>query len=139
MTRFEYKVVPAPTRGQKAKGAKTAESRFALAIEAELNALAAEGWEYHRAETLPSVERAGLTSSQTTFRSLLIFRRALPDNLPAHLLDQQAAPQVQSSMNADAGTDTAAIAETETEALRDRVAQLMDQPDAAERSANRTD
>ena len=77
MTSYEYKVVPAPTRGQKAKGVKTGEDRFALGIEILMNDLASEGWEYQRAETLPSVERAGLTGTSTEWRNILVFRRAL--------------------------------------------------------------
>ncbi len=36
---YEYKVVPAPTRGLKAKGVKTAEDRFANALQAAMNKL----------------------------------------------------------------------------------------------------
>ncbi len=75
--RYEYKVVPAPAKGQKAKGVKSAEGRFALAIEQLLNDLGADGWEYQRADLLPSEERAGLTGSTTNWRNVLIFRRAL--------------------------------------------------------------
>lgn len=75
--RYEYKVVPAPTRGEKAKGVKAPEGRFALALEHVLNDMGAEGWEFQRAETLPSEERAGLTSSVTVWRNVLVFRRAL--------------------------------------------------------------
>ena len=46
MPRYEYKVVPAPTKGTKAKGVKTPHGRFANSIEGSLNMLAAEGWEY---------------------------------------------------------------------------------------------
>ena len=75
MAGFEYRVIPAPTRGQKVKGTKTADARFAHAIEAQLNEMAADGWQFHRAETLPSVERSGLTSTTTTYRSVLVFQR----------------------------------------------------------------
>ena len=75
MPRYEYKVVPAPSRGIKAKGLKTAEARFSHAIEALMNQMAGEGWEYQRAETLPSVERAGLASTTTEWRNVLVFRR----------------------------------------------------------------
>lgn len=77
MPKFEYKVVPAPSRGEKAKGIKGAEERFAHSIEMLMNEMAARGWEYQRAETLPSEERSGLTSSQTVWRNLLVFRRTL--------------------------------------------------------------
>lgn len=72
---YEYRVVPAPTKGQKAKGAKTQEQRFAAALTALLNQEAQEGWEFLRAETLPSTERQGLTGSKTVFQNLLVFRR----------------------------------------------------------------
>ncbi len=75
MTHYEYKVVPATNRGLKAKGTKGAEARFALALEVQINAQAAEGWEYQRAEMLPSQERAGLTGTSTQWRHVLIFRR----------------------------------------------------------------
>lgn len=77
MQRYEYKVVPAPEKGKKAKGVKTGAERFALALSEMMNELGAEGWEYVRADTLPSVERAGLTSSHTIYRNLLVFRRPL--------------------------------------------------------------
>lgn len=72
---YDYKVVPAPTKGQKARGVKTPEARFANTVEQALNSLALEGWEFLRAETLPSEERQGLTHTATTFRSILVFRR----------------------------------------------------------------
>lgn len=76
MTGYDYKVIPAPTKGQKAQGIKTAEGRFANTVEGVLNTQAAEGWEYLRSDILPSEERHGLTGSQTVYRTLLVFRRA---------------------------------------------------------------
>ncbi len=76
MTHYEYKVIPAPTKGQKAQGLKTPEARFAHTVEGVLNAQAAEGWEYLRSDILPSDERQGLTGVQTVYRTLLVFRRA---------------------------------------------------------------
>ncbi|WGW03282.1 hypothetical protein [Tropicibacter oceani] len=73
---FEYKVVPAPAKGEKAPGAKSAEARFAHAVERIMNEMAASGWEYLRSDTLPSEERAGLTQTQTVWRNLLVFRKA---------------------------------------------------------------
>ena len=75
MAVYEYKVVPAPWKGEKAKGVKTPEARFAHAVETAINTLAAEGWEYLRADFLPSDERSGLTGSTTQWRNLLVFRR----------------------------------------------------------------
>ncbi|AXI46032.1 DUF4177 domain-containing protein [Sulfitobacter sp. SK012] len=75
MPRFEYKVVPAPTKGLKAKGVRTAEARFSNALQDLMNELSSDGWEYLRAETLPSTERSGLTGSTTEWRNVMIFRR----------------------------------------------------------------
>lgn len=74
---FEYSVIPAPTRGEKAKDAKTPGSRYALALTSELNRMAREGWEYVRADVLPSEERSGLTGRSTVYHNLLVFRRPL--------------------------------------------------------------
>ncbi len=75
MDRFEYKVVPAPARGEKARGLKSTGERFAHAVAQVMNHLAADGWEYLRADTLPCVERSGLTGRMTAFHHLLVFRR----------------------------------------------------------------
>lgn len=72
---YEYKVTPAPRRGLKGKGIKGAEARFAFAIQTLMNEYAADGWEFLRAETLGAEERHGLTSAQTVYRDLLVFRR----------------------------------------------------------------
>lgn len=91
MPRYEYKVVPAPSKGIKGKGVRGAEARFSFAIQELMNGMAGYGWEYQRAETLPSIERSGLTSTTTEWRNVLIFRRLrasdaaefLPELLPA--------------------------------------------------------
>lgn len=141
MTLYDYKVIPAPSRGVKAKGVKTADARFAHAVELSLNALAAEGWEFHRAETLPSEERQGLTGSTTSYRSLLVFRRARPqqgDSALEQTVGAPDAPPVASAAEPDRSPQPAAAAaslEAEdddenvtdmSEVLRDRVAKLMD-------------
>ena len=76
---YEYKVVPAPTKGKKAKGLRGADIRFAFAFEELLNDMSVDGWEYLRAETLPCDERQGLTSVTTTYRTLAVFRRLAVD------------------------------------------------------------
>lgn len=91
---FEYKVVPAPTRGQKAKGLKTPADRFANALGVVINEMAAEGWEYLRADTLPAEERHGLTGRSTVFQNMLIFRRtteAESATIPESVVDAPAA------------------------------------------------
>ena len=79
MQRYEYQVVPAPRKGEKARGLKSGEERFAFALTSLMNRMGAEGWEYQRADTLPLDERVGLTGSKTTFQSLLVFRRPVED------------------------------------------------------------
>ena len=44
MRKFEYKAVPAPTTGTKAKGVKTTDERFALSMTDALNEMAAAGF-----------------------------------------------------------------------------------------------
>lgn len=93
MPGYEYKVVPAPARGEKARGLKTGADRFAYALAQVMNALGREGWEYVRADTLPSEERTGFAKRSTVYHNLLVFRRALPDATdPAP--DDTAAPQL---------------------------------------------
>ncbi|WP_130404960.1 DUF4177 domain-containing protein [Thalassococcus sp. S3] len=75
MRRYEYKVVAAPTKGEKAKGLRGAEARFAFAVEQVINRMAEDGWEYLRSDMLPSDERQGLTGSTTNWRNLLVFCR----------------------------------------------------------------
>lgn len=74
---FEYKVVPAPNRGEKERGLKTGADRFAHTLGATINELARQGWEYLRADTLPCEERSGLTGKTTVYHNLLVFRRPL--------------------------------------------------------------
>ncbi|AHD10253.1 DUF4177 domain-containing protein [Phaeobacter gallaeciensis] len=107
MQAFEYKVVPAPAKGTKAKGVKTAEARFANSIDILLNEMAAEGWEYQRAELLPSEERSGLTGSTTNWRNVLIFRRALP--AAAEASQSTAVAQLAAQLSAQIAAQGAAI------------------------------
>ena len=74
MPAYEYTAIPAPLRSEKAK-AKSPSERYATTLTGAINAMAAKGWEYLRAETLPSEERSGLTGRTTVFHNLLIFRR----------------------------------------------------------------
>ncbi|MCR8725338.1 DUF4177 domain-containing protein [Frigidibacter sp. ROC022] len=77
MTRYEYKVVPAPKKGEKARGVKTPEDRFAHTLASLMNLHGADGWEYLRTDTLPAEERSGLTGRTTVFQNMLVFRRVL--------------------------------------------------------------
>ena len=96
---YEYRVVPAPSRGEKARGVKTTAERFALALTGVMNRLGREGWEYLRTDTLPCEERVGLTGSKSTFQHLLVFRRAVADAadipvVPAHLVERVDEPVI---------------------------------------------
>jgi len=75
MQTTEYRVEPAPRRGSKAKGLKTAEERFAAALTAKINEMAAEGWDYLRSDTLPCEERSGIAGRSTTYHSVMVFSR----------------------------------------------------------------
>lgn len=77
MPRYEFKVIPAPRRGDKVRGVKTTEERFALTLTGVMNEMGAEGWDYVRADTLPVDERSGLTGTKTSFHNMLVFRRII--------------------------------------------------------------
>lgn len=83
MQHYEYRVVPAPRRGEKARGLKTTPERFAHALTQTMNDMAREGWEYLRADTLPCDERVGLTGRATSTQHVLVFRRELAAAAPA--------------------------------------------------------
>jgi hypothetical protein len=110
MQTHEYKVVPAPSHGEKARGLKTPADRFANALGLLVNDLARDGWEYLRADTLPSEERSGFTKRTTVYHSVLVFRRPLaapaPAELPRKLLSTAApagkAPAITVSGDGDA-------------------------------------
>ncbi len=84
MQHYEYRVIPAPAKGRKAPGVKGAEARFAHTLEQVINEMAASGWDYLRADILPSEERQGLTSTHTVYRSVLVFRRPLDTETADH-------------------------------------------------------
>lgn len=75
MTSFEYKVVPAPRKTRAPRKVKGPEAKFATTLTDVMNEMAAEGWEYQRAETLPCEERQGFTGKTTKYHSMLVFRR----------------------------------------------------------------
>lgn len=77
MTQFEYKVVPAPLRSKRIKGVRGNEARFAHTLGELMNTLGTEGWQYLRADILPSEERKGLFRRHTVMRNMLVFRRPL--------------------------------------------------------------
>lgn len=104
MPRYEYKVVPAPKKGEKARGVRTPEDRFALALTTLMNQLGAEGWDYVRADSLPSEERSGFTGRTTVVQNLLVFRRVIEIAPPARA---EAAPATAVRPNLVAAPDPA--------------------------------
>jgi hypothetical protein len=92
MRSYEYKVVPAPSRGEKARGLKTTAERFAHALELAMNGLGSDGWEFVGAETLPVEEKTGFTGRvSTVYQNLLVFRRAVEAEVPS-AEDEAASP-----------------------------------------------
>ena len=98
MLRYEFKVIPAPRRGEKLRGVKSSEDRFALALTNVMNEQGREGWDYVRADTLPVDERVGFTGTKTSFHNVLVFRRmmeagaALPATAPRMITAEPIAP-----------------------------------------------
>ena len=142
---YEYKVVPAPARGEKARGVKGPEARFAYALECVMNEMAEGGWEFLRSETLPSEERSGLTQTVTQWRNVLVFRKARADDAslfqPRRLEAPRPAPlprpvDMSAGTEPEAETDTAeepainAALRARAEALR--AARKSEEPMAAE-------
>ncbi|MEM9709443.1 MAG: DUF4177 domain-containing protein [Pseudomonadota bacterium] len=94
MQRYTYKIVPAPERARKFKGARTPEARFASTVEADLNTLAADGWEFLRTEVFSTEEKSGFRKKKTVERQVMVFRKLLaaPEQILA-LTDPVAQPE----------------------------------------------
>lgn len=130
MTQYECKVVPAPTKGLKASGVKTPEGRFANAVQGVLNQWGGEGWEYLRAELLPSDERSGLTGSTTNWRNVLVFRRISAPAPEVPPSTTQSAPKPASGaerMLKDDGVEEISPVSGMTAALKSRARQQASQ------------
>jgi len=112
MQAYEYKVIPAPKKGIKAKGLRKGEARFAKALETVMNEFGAEGWEYQRTDTLPLEERQGLTGKTTSFQNLLVFRRPVAQDATTALSEDQSEADLPTRMQDNASTEeTAATSE----------------------------
>lgn len=131
MSAYEYRVIPAPRKGEKAKGIKTPEARMAQAMQTRLNAFGEEGWEYVRSDVIPMEERAGLTSKSVSYQTVLIFRREA---------DFGMFTEEDTGFGTFAQDDADALAEAEeAEALVDKAAAQadvndIDEPDDAARA-----
>jgi hypothetical protein len=75
MERYEYKVVPAPGRAGKHKGAGGVEARFALTLAEVMNEHGANGWHYLRSETMPVEDKRMLRKSSVDDVTVLVFQR----------------------------------------------------------------
>lgn len=141
MPKHEYKVIPAPEKGLKARGIKTPDHRFAHALQEIMNQMGAAGWEYLRAETLPSKERSGFTGTVTHYRNMLVFRRALAvqadafePKLPGVAREDVAtgdSPPISAS-NAAPATPTAPLVKTPAIDVADPLDRPAGQPGAVE-------
>jgi hypothetical protein len=125
----EYRVIPAPARGVKGKGVKGPEGRFAHGLEQVLNEMGAEGWEFLRAETLPSDERVGLTGSHRVWRHVLVFRRSVAAEAVAEPAEPLA--RLPASAVAAAAVAAPAVAAPVTEEAEDDAPESDDMADDA--------
>ncbi len=132
MPRYEYKVVPAPSKGRKGKGVKGAEARFSYGLQELMNEFAGDGWEYQRAETLPSVERSGLTSTTTEWRNVLVFRRLRNNDAEAFSPELLPAPAADETPADVAEKPVAAVAETPVETASEKTPQPVQDPKTAQ-------
>lgn len=74
---WEYKAVPAPARARRLRGVRNRAEAFARTFEDVLAEETTDGWEFQRAESLLTEERAGwFGGRRQEWRTLLIFRRA---------------------------------------------------------------
>ena len=131
MQRFEFKIIPAPKRGEKARGVKTTEDRFALALTGLMNELGAEGWDYVRADALPCEERVGFTSTKTTYVNVLVFRRLVVEDsepVPAARLNRREEPEAAPPLLGPAEAPIPAKAPALGPAIRPDVEEDDDEP-----------
>ncbi|MTH36245.1 DUF4177 domain-containing protein [Paracoccus limosus] len=143
MSSYEYNVIPAPARAEKAKGARTGIDRFAATLSDVLNDMARDGWEYVRAETLPAEERSGLTSRSTVYHNVLIFRRALASDVGAapriesRPAEPPAAPRIETDLAAPSAEPAAppAVRAPFSQPMRSTVAPAAKAAPAAPRPA----
>lgn len=76
MTYYDYTVVPAPRRVKKVKGIGGGSDLFAHALTEAINAMAQQGWQYLRSETMAAEEVRGLFRRKVTAEhTVLVFCR----------------------------------------------------------------
>lgn len=92
MSQYEYRVIVAPDRPRKLRGV-SGKDRFAGTLSAVMNEMAAEGWEFQRAERLPVEERRGLFGKSVSEQNLLVFRRSAPATESPEAAEDAATPE----------------------------------------------
>ncbi len=142
---YEYKVIPAPRKAQRSKGAKGTTERFAIGLQAALNEMGASGWSFVRSETLPVDERHGLLRKVVEeFHTVLIFRRPLTNHAAAEESAAQhrpkffaeKAPAEASAPALGAATDAKVIATPQIRAEKEPKAEPEEKP-AKEKAASK--
>ena len=76
MSGYEYKVINAPRKPGKARGVKGFDDKYAHTLTELMNEMAADGWQYARAESIPVDEKSGMMGKVTEkYLTLLVFQR----------------------------------------------------------------
>lgn len=101
---YEYKVIPAPERADKVKGLKRPEDRFAHKVEEVLNDMAAAGWSFLRAESLPGEARRLLRTQIVTHNILVFYREATDtEHADSHTVIPDSVPPLSGAFRHDPG------------------------------------
>lgn len=80
MTRYEYRLIQAPTEPPKIKGVRGAVPRYLQGLTEAMNEMGAEGWSYVRTDRLPVSSRKGLLRRLDVHEELvMVFRRAVAE------------------------------------------------------------
>ena len=77
VTKYEFKVVPAPDQARKLSREEKGEDAVCVTLMETMNALGLEGWDFVRTEKLTMRQPSGIMGSKTIEREMLIFRREI--------------------------------------------------------------
>ncbi|MEM1272665.1 MAG: hypothetical protein AAGF88_02550 [Pseudomonadota bacterium] len=77
MSRYEFTVIPAPTRVRKLTDLTKGQDKFCATITDILTDMGLEGWDFMGAETLPYTRRRFIIFWQNAERTCLVFRREI--------------------------------------------------------------
>lgn len=92
MTYYEYAVVPAPRRVKRVKGIGGGADLFAHALAEAINAMAGQGWEYLRSETMSAEETRGVFRRKVAAtHTVLVFGRSREVTDVRRLIEQDRA------------------------------------------------